>query len=230
MQRIPATVAACRSRGGAVRRAAVLLGAVSGAVAALAAGSVRVVTQDPAGRPVADAVASLLPIDGPAPALTPPQAAVEIAQEGQEFHPSVTVVVAGTRIVFPNRDSVQHHVYSVSKAKRFEIPLYIGDSKAVLFDKPGIVTLGCNIHDWMVAYVDVLATPYFAETGADGAGMFVGIPPGRYRLEIWHPRGVAPDREVVVSGSDGATQVISVTLHPDRHIRRAPDAGGAGYR
>jgi len=230
MQRITATAAACRSRGDAVRRAAALLCAMSAAAAALAAGSVRVVTQDPAGRPVPEAVASLRPMDGPSPALSPPDAVVEIAQKDQEFHPYVTAIVAGTRIVFPNRDTVQHHVYSVSKAKRFEIPLYIGDSKAILFDKPGIVTLGCNIHDWMVAYVDVLATPYFATTGADGAGTITGLPPGRYRLEIWHPRGGAPGREVVVAGQDGATQVISVTLRPDRHIRRAPDAGGAGYR
>jgi len=203
---------------------------LASALAAHAASTVRVVTRDADGKPVADAVAYLVALDSP-PVVRPPVDPVAITQKDQEFHPYVTPVVVGTRVVFPNLDSVQHHVYSVSPAKRFEIPLYIGDSKeTIVFDHEGIVTLGCNIHDWMVAYVVVLSTPYFAKTGADGTAEVSGIPPGRYRLNAWHPRAGTVGRDLVVTGSDDATQVISVVLRPDHRIRRAPDSGGADYR
>ena len=140
--------------------------------------------------------------------------------------------MVGTRVVFPNRDNVQHHVYSVSAAKKFEIPLYIGESTAtILFDRPGQVTLGCNIHDWMVAYILVLDTPYFSKTGRDGTAGISGLPPGSYRLEVWHPRlSGKVERSLVIAGPADTEQVVSVTLRPDRRIRRAPDVGDAGYR
>ncbi len=200
------------------------------ALSAHAGGSLKVVAEDGTGAPVADAVASLEPVGAPA-AVRPPAEPVAIIQKNQEFVPFVTAVVVGTRIVFPNRDSVQHHVYSVSSAKRFEIPLYIGDStEAIDFDRAGIVTLGCNIHDWMVAYVVVLPTPYFAKTGADGAAVISGLPPGRFHLEVWHPQATKLERDVEVAEGAEATQVVRVMLKPSRHIRRAPDSGGADYK
>ena len=202
----------------------------SAVLSAQAAGTVRIVTQDGAGAPVADAVVSVHPRDAPAP-VHPPAEPVTIIQQDQEFSPYVTAIVAGTRIVFPNRDNVQHHVYSVSPAKRFEIPLYIGESTAaIVFDRAGVVTLGCNIHDWMVAYVVVLDTPYFAKTGADGSANITGLAPGSYRLEVWHPRADKVERDVTVTEAADMTQVISVVLRPNRRIRRAPDAGGADYK
>ncbi len=204
---------------------------VSLTASARASGTVRVVAKDPSGTPVADAVAYVLAIDAPAP-VRPPADPVAIIQKDQEFLPYVTAVVVGTRVSFPNKDTVQHHVYSVSPAKKFEIPLYIGESSAtILFDHPGPVTLGCNIHDWMVDYIYVLATPYFAKTGTDGAADITGLPPGRYRLELWHPRLAAKvGREITIEGTADSTQVVSVTLRPDRRIRRAPDSEGLGYK
>jgi hypothetical protein len=155
-----------------------------------------------------------------------------ITQEGEEFSPPVTPVVAGTRIVFTNRDKIQHHVYSLSKTKRFEVPLFGAESKpSVLFDQPGVVALGCNIHDWMSAYVVVLATPYFAKTPADGTVTLSGLPPGLYRLEIWHPR-LASDtrRELTVAAGEAPVQTISVVLKPARRIPRHPDAAGGSYK
>jgi plastocyanin len=206
--------------------AAVVLAA---SIVSVQAGTVRVLTRDPDGKPVADAVAYLVNLDSPAP-VAPPADPVAITQKDQEFSPYVTPIVVGTKVVFPNLDNVQHHVYSVSPAKRFEIPLYIGDSKeTIVFDREGIVTLGCNIHDWMVAYVVVLSTPYYAKTGADGTADVPGLPAGHYRLAVWHPRAGTVSRDLVVADSSDTTQVISVVLRPDHRIRRAPDAGGAGY-
>jgi plastocyanin len=213
-----------------MKRIAAALALAAAVLSARASGTVRVVTQDAGGKAVADAVAYLSNTESPAP-VSPPADPVAITQKDQEFSPYVTPIVVGTKVVFPNLDSVQHHVYSVSPAKRFEIPLYIGDSKeTIVFDRPGIVTLGCNIHDWMVAYVVVLATPYYAKTGADGTAEVSGLPPGHYRLEVWHPRAGTVSRDLVVAESSDTTQVISVVLKPDHRIRRAPDAGGASYK
>jgi plastocyanin len=201
------------------------------ALHAASGGSVRVEIKDPKGAPVADAIAWLTPLDTPA-TLTPPTEPVSVVQDQMEFDPLVTVVLVGTRVTFPNRDKVQHHVYSQSTPKRFDIPLYRGETKdAVLFDKPGVVTLGCNIHDWMAAYIVVLATPHFAKSGADGIVPLATLPAGRYRLDVWHPRITKMEsREVRIDPADMATQVIAVTLKPDRRIRRAPEAGSAGYK
>lgn len=198
---------------------------------AATAGEIRVEVRDPKGSPVADAVASLTPLDT-APAVKPPAEPVAVVQEGEEFRPHVTAVIVGTRVTFPNRDAVQHHVFSVSRAKKFDLPLYRGEPREpVLFDQPGVVGLGCNIHDWMAAYVVVVATPHFARSGDDGAALITGVPPGRHRLEVWHPRVKAVlTREVTVEGAGATTQVIALTLGVDRRVRRAPEAAGGGYK
>jgi plastocyanin len=192
---------------------------------------VRVEIKDPKGAPVADAVASLMPLDSP-PVVTPPTTPAVIVQEQEEFHPYVTAVVVGTHVKFPNRDKIAHHVYSFSPAKKFDIPRYRGEAQEdVIFDRPGVVALGCNIHDWMSAYVVVLSTPYFATSGADGTVPLAAVPAGRYRLEVWHPRieGVVT-RELTIGANDTTTQLISVTLKTSRRIRRAPESGNAGYK
>jgi plastocyanin len=179
--------------------------------------------------PLADAVASLTPLDFAPPAPHMPDAV--IAQENKEYDPYVTVLQAGTEAAFPNRDNVQHHLYSVSKAKRFEKPLYAsGDSETVVFDVSGVVTLGCNIHDWMVAYVLVVPTPWFVKTGPDGVAALPGVPPGRYRLEIWHPRlSKVISREISLTAGMNPGETVELKLKPDRRIRRAPTGRSGGY-
>ena len=181
------------------------------------------------GEAVADAVVSLIPLDGTVPAVAP-DAKVEIQQEGQEFQPYVTVVQAGTRVVFPNRDTVQHHVYSLSKAKKFELPLYNpGQAESLVFDVPGLVTVGCNIHDWMISHLVVVPTPWFAKSDAQGAAK-ITAPAGRYRLELWHPRLAAPlTREVVLADGPAAPEDFTLTLKPDRRVRRSSGSKGTGY-
>ena len=183
------------------------------------------------GEAVPDAVVSLVPLDAavaPAPAAT---ANAEIGQKGQEFTSYVTVVQTGSRVVFPNQDNVQHHVYSLSKAKKFELPLYNpGQAESFVFDVPGLVTLGCNIHDWMLAYLVIVPTPYFAKTDAQGAAVVVA-PPGRYRLELWHPRLAAvQSEEIALADGTPAKRDFTVTLKPDRRIRRGPESKAGSYR
>lgn len=183
-------------------------------------------------QPVADAVVSLIPLEAPAPPASA-AAPVVIAQAKEEFLPYVTVIQAGSAIDFPNRDTVKHHVYSTSKAKRFELPLYAGEAREpVRFEQPGVVTLGCNIHDWMLAYVVVVGTPWFAKSGADGAALLAAVPPGRYRAEIWHPRlSAVIARELTIAAGAAAgpsTQVLE--LGRDRRIRRGVEGKGGGYK
>lgn len=179
--------------------------------------------------PLEDAVASLTPLDFEPPAAVEPES--EIVQDNKEYEPYVTVIRAGTTVRFPNRDSVQHHIYSVSKPKRFEKPLYgSGKSETEIFERTGIVTLGCNIHDWMVAYVVVLPTPWFTKTKYDGIARLEEVPPGRYRLEIWHPRLARTfTREITLAAGENQIEPLNFKLKPDRRIRRAPAGSTGGY-
>jgi plastocyanin len=190
----------------------------------LAAADVACKLTDQKGAPVADAVVSCERLDTPEPAIAPAGTTAEISQQNREFIPYVTAVQVGTTINFPNRDRVQHHVYSLSKAKKFELPLYSGEAKrGILFDQPGVVTIGCNIHDWMVAYVVVLPTPHFAKTGPDGATT-LSVPAGRYQLEIWQPRLAQPlTQEITVADPAPTSLAFTLVLKPDHRIPRPPD-------
>ena len=111
-----------------------------------------------------------------------------INQIDKMFKPFVSVVRVGTRIKFPNNDNIQHHVYSFSRANKFELPLYAGQvASPVIFDKEGAVVLGCNIHDWMMAHVLVVKTPYFAVTDQNGQALLNDLPDGDYQVRVWHP-------------------------------------------
>ena len=143
---------------------------------------------DAAGRPLPDAVVFLESAD--ARKAVKPLAGAQMAQEKRQFVPGVLVVPVGTEVRFPNNDSVRHHVYSFSPAKRFELKLYTGTpSSPVLFDRPGVVVLGCNIHDQMVGWILVVDTPYYAQTAAaTGKAQIDNVPAGSYRLRTWHNR------------------------------------------
>lgn len=185
--------------------------------------------KDAKGAPVTDAVVSLIPLDSAAP--PPAESSGEIAQQMQEFLPYVTVVQAGTKVVFPNRDTVQHHVYSLSKPKKFELPLYNpGQKESLVFESTGLVTLGCNIHDWMIAYLLVVPTPWFAKSDPDGRAT-VAAPAGRYRVEVWHPRLSTPlAQEIALPAGETLTRDFSLALKPDRRIRRGGTTKSGGYR
>jgi len=171
------------------RFAPALAAALLAGVGPARAGTVEVLVQTPAGAALADAAVLVEPLAGaPRPHARAPASHAAIEQRGREFIPWVTVVQTGTSIDFPNNDTIRHHVYSFSEPKRFEIKLYAGKpGQPVVFDKPGQVDIGCNIHDWMEAHVLVVDTPWFARTGADGRAAIAGVPAGRYRVRLWHP-------------------------------------------
>jgi plastocyanin len=150
------------------------------------AGPVEVRVLDGAGKPLAGAAVFLESRE--AKAASRPLAGIEIAQAQRQFNPPVTLVTVGTSVGFPNRDTVRHHVYSFSPVKKFEIKLYVGTPAApVVFDSPGIATLGCNIHDNMAAWVVVVETPHHGLTGPDGQLALPAVPAGAYQLRSWHP-------------------------------------------
>ncbi len=163
--------------------------------------TVQVVNQNDT--PVENAVAYAEPTTKQA---WPAAEAAAIEQKNKTFLPLVTVIQTGATITFPNRDSVRHHVYSFSPAKTFELKLYSGlPSTPVLFDKPGTVTLGCNIHDQMLAYVQVVDTPYFAKTDPAGVAK-INLPSGSYLLKVWHyslaKENVPAEQALAVKGNE----------------------------
>ncbi len=169
-----------------------LLAAAAGWIAlhaaAAAAAGIQVSVTDQSGAPVADAVVYATPTGGKGPALTRPTSAI-VDQIRRQFVPMVSVIQTGTFVTFPNKDNFEHDVYSFSPAKRFELHLYHGMAASpVVFDKPGLVVLGCNIHDSMVAYVMVVDTPWFAKTDASGHATLDRLPPDGYTVTAWHYR------------------------------------------
>ena len=197
----------------------------------LMAGSLEVIVKDDKGRPVSDAVAYA--VAAGATSTTPKKQAV-VDQRDKQFIPYVTAVQVGTAVIFPNSDNIRHHVYSFSPAKKFELPLYSGvPAEPVVFDKVGFVTLGCNIHDWMIAYIAVLPTPYFQGTRQDGRAVLKDLPAGQYTVQVWHP-ALKGQPEALAQRVDvgGGTKSLQFTL-PLKHgvrAKRAPGLTTGGYR
>jgi plastocyanin len=145
-----------------------------------------------------------------------------IDQVDKHFEPRISVVRTGTIVNFPNSDNLRHQVYSFSPAKVFTLKLYAGSpSTPITFDKPGLVVLGCNIHDRMVAFVGVVDTPYFAKTDAIGKAV-LNLPAGHYRLRVWHP-GLAS----AVAAQEVAVDKASLALALSIDIDAAPSAVAA---
>lgn len=186
------------------------------ALLALAAGSSQalpwtVQVRNAAGQPLADAVVAVELRGRPAKAVAGTRA--EVAQRERQFQPAVLVVQTGTAVHFPNFDTVRHHVYSFSPIKPFDIKLYSGTpAEPVVFDKPGVAALGCNIHDQMSAYIVVVDTPLFARTDAAGLARF-DLPAGEHQIKAWHPSLTRPQlltRPLSVSPAGGGSTSIDL--------------------
>jgi plastocyanin len=140
-------------------------------------------------------------------------------QVDTQFSPHILVVQKDTQVRFPNSDSVKHHVYSFSQAKTFELQLYKElHADPLLFSKLGSVELGCNIHDWMLGYIFVVESPYFAKTDIKGNVTFE-LPDGEYQLDVWHPRIQEQlsslSRQLTVPGESEIKVTLGSPLLPD---------------
>ena len=177
------------------------------------AGTLRVTVVDDHGKPVEHVAVYALPSKPPALPAGAPNAIMDQAHNA--FVPHILIVQTGTSVLFPNNDVVSHHVYSFSEPKTFELPLYKGNAHPpLLFDRPGVVVLGCNIHDSMLGYILVVDTPHFASTDARGSLSLDGLPADDYSLHVWTPRQRSNDmpaaQTIRVTG-DG-TQTVSIKL------------------
>jgi plastocyanin len=173
------------------------------------------------GKPLPGAVVTAEPESSlPSPA-TPVKAIMD--QVKLAFLPDVLVIPVHSTVQFPNSDAVGHQVYSFSSARQFQLPLYRGKPyPPVQFDQPGVVTLGCNIHDNMLGYIIVTAAPWFGRTDAQGAWQGRDLPAGKFRVRVWHPLLNEPremERSVDLTG-DG-----SVEFRLAKPLRPAPLSG-----
>jgi plastocyanin len=164
-----------------------LLAAGLGLSAPLVAAPLAVRVVDTSGHPVRDAVVTFYPAR-PAAHAPRPGGRFVVAQKNLQFHPFLTIIPVGADVSFPNFDPTKHHVYSFSAAKKFELKLFAKDqSRTVHFDKPGVVALGCNIHDQMSAFIVVTDSAWTARTNAQGMALFGDAPGAPGRLTVWHP-------------------------------------------
>jgi plastocyanin len=145
-------------------------------------------------------------------------------QRNLAFTPRMLVIATGTSVEFPNNDTVSHQVYSFSAVKRFQLPLYKGQvHPPITFDRPGIVVLGCNIHDVMVGYIYVTDAPYFGKTSSAGGFSVKNAPDGEYRIAIWSPyiadSAAALSRTIQVGGNEPATILVQM----QQRLRAQPE-------
>jgi plastocyanin len=145
-------------------------------------------------------------------------------QQDRQFAPFILPVQLGTTVEFPNRDPFRHQVYSFSAAKPLELKLYGGNEvNSVTFDKEGVVALGCNIHDNMLAYIYVVGTPYFALSSKDGAAAMEQIPAGTYTVNVWHPgqkSGQAVSKSITLAAGDTAQVDLQIEMKRERRQRK----------
>jgi plastocyanin len=130
---------------------------------------------------------------------------VRLDQRNETFVPHVLAVSVGTIVDFPNNDPVYHNVFSLSDTKSFDLGRYAaGGSKSVLFDRPGIVRVFCDIHSHMNAWILVFAHRYFDVADEDGRYRIEGIPPGTYTVRVWHEAVAAEERRVTIPPGAGS--------------------------
>jgi len=164
---------------------------------------------DTQGKPLNNAVAAIVPAKKINYTALPPAV---MDQRKNMFVPGVLAIRVNTQVSFPNSDDIRHHVYSFSPAKKFELRLYHGmTAEPVLFDKPGTVVLGCNIHDSMVAYIYVVDTDFFAVADAQGK-ISITAPSGTYQLQIYHPQMSSnfPESSIVLDNSQAIQKTITL--------------------
>jgi plastocyanin len=205
-----------------IRRASAASVALLACTALAHGGPLAVAAWQHNGKPLVGAVVT---IEAESPVLPPsPPAHATMDQVNLAFVPDVLVVPVHSTVQFPNSDVIGHQVYSFSSARRFQLPLYRGKPyPPVTFDEPGVVTLGCNIHDNMLAYIVVTRAPWFGRTDAAGKWAVPNLPAGRFRLRLWHPLLNEPIEVERLIDANAAEERIEIRL--SRALRPAPLTG-----
>lgn len=187
------------------------------------AGTLTVEVRTAGGAPVANAVVMLYPGGRPA-SIGGARRTYQVEQRSLQFSPFVLVVPVGSSVSFPNFDRVRHHVYSFSPVRRFQLGLFAGaQSRSILFDRPGFVPLGCNIHDGMIAFVAVADTALAAKTNAAGRVAFANVPAGETLVRVWHPYLRAPGSQIEFRKA--VPRAGQVVHRADVRLRPPPPAG-----
>lgn len=185
---------------------------------------VRLLVKDESGQALSEVVV----MAKGSPASVNPEPAI-MDQIDKAFVPHVLVIEQGRAVKFPNSDDIRHHVYSFSKTKPFEIKLYSGSQQApIVFDQPGVVALGCNIHDWMIGYIVVSDTAAVAKTDNAGAAT-LEISDKTAPLRLWHPRllkGSQAAVEMPLTAPDTAGVVhLTLSVKPSPNAKPASGFG-----
>lgn len=173
-------------------------------------------------RPLPGAVITVHPVGAALPPAAPVQAVMD--QVDLAFSPDLLVIPVGSSVIFPNTDKVSHEVYSFSPVHPFQLPLYRGKPyPPEVFNRTGVVTLGCNIHDAMLSFIVVTDAPFFGRTSSKGVWVQGDLPAGRYRISLWHPRLREADpieQEFVVTAGH-----VDAVMHIAHALRPAPLSG-----
>lgn len=186
-----------------------------------AAATLKLQAADQAGKPLADAVAVLVP-ETPDSAPKPAPRDHIIDQKNETFLPLVEIAAAGDQVIFRNSDRTRHHVYTFSPLGQFEFVLKPNESSTpVKLQKPGVIPVGCNIHDFMINYLFVTDSRWAAKSDEKGAVTLTDVPPGNYTVKWWHPRqrpGAQPVAQTVTVSGDqaSASAAIPVMAPPPR--------------
>ena len=206
------------------RLRSIIGGLMLAATASSTAAVLTVHVADDRGKPVADAVVTVVQEGAssgqPAKSASAPTTRY-IDQKNLTFIPYIEIFRPGDSVVFRNSDKTRHHVYSFSPPKSFEYMLVPGQSSPPLqLDKSGVIAVGCNIHDQMIAYMIVSDAPWIAQSGADGDVAFHDLPAGAYSVQVWQPRLRPGARAIVQSAtlagaSASQSLVFRLSLLPD---------------
>jgi len=196
-------------------------------IAPAIAGDLTVTVLDGDGAPVADAVVTVTAKNGtmekPVPAAEP----YTVNQKDTAYDPFVSIVPAGASVSFINSDSWGHHVYSFSKAKRFDITVPAEQvSTPIAFATPGVVVIGCNIHDRMLAYIFVNGDGLPSKSDKSGSARFSGLPAGEYSATAWHPslrsKRKLPAIEITLAESGETQANLEIALKQQRKTKSKP--------
>jgi plastocyanin len=188
---------------------------------------------DARGAPVADAVVTAVPRANSVSIAPPGQSRTHVIdQQNETFIPYIEVFRPGDKVVFHNSDHTRHHAYSFAPARQFEFVLAPGETSTPLqLDHPGVIAVGCNIHDQMITYFYVTDAPLVARSGSDGHAR-IELPAGSFDVRVWHPRqrpGSPDNAQEFTAANDSAPADLTYTLSllPDQ--RSAPDRERSSY-